>query len=756
MSDNNIATKKAPLVNLSALIADYKRYWVWVMVSILLFVGLGVIAVLKKQPSSEIVAQVLISDENSKSFTAMSELAGMFGGGSFGSNRSIDDEMVIIMAHSVMKKTVQDLNLNVDYKVKKNILKEVFVYDNPPIVLQYDKSIADTLGVGLKFELDVDENGIADITVRGRKNKKIARFENQTLPAVIEIPYGAFMFTQGASYISGKSLNETVYLSSYDAKANDISELLTVDLSQKKTDVMSITFVTTDAEYGKLLVNTLVKNYNDLTVRQKQAFNEKSLEFLEDRIHQFANEVDLTEKEVESFLGSRDLVNPDAQAGIILNQTTKQEVELVQSENEYELLMMAIEFLTDEAHNTSMLPIMPSISSLTGLIEGYNSLILQRLNLQASAKGDNIALKALNERIDIVKSNLLTALNKQRETSEFEIKELRKQYARSKSKLETVPGIEREYVNIMRQQTLKEQLYTYLLRQREETELAIAGAHPRGVIIDEAYVADDQLGMSSIVVLAIFVILGLLAPAGLIILKWNVSKVVALDDQAEAMTGLTRIIEIDVDEATCEPVVVKSPDSREASQYRLLRSNFLSISSVESGLDKIVTIVGTVDSDRSACSAVNFAASLVSTGRKVLLIDTISGNTSVARVLGLREVDNVKSITGGTMPVVTSLPIADSGALDIVTTGSPEPDSANFVASVGFSRYMDAARDSYDFIVINASGVKGNIASVESLAGITDAVFLTYTVDDTEKETLVRLSRVCAEVNKNCYLVSLS
>ena len=259
MTDSNIASKNSPLINYAALLTTYKRHWLWVVLSVILFGALGTITLIKKQPTSEVVAQVLVSDESSKSFSAMSELTSVFGGGAFGANRSIDDEMVIIMAHSVLKETVQDLGINVGYTVKKNFLKKENIYDNPPIVLQYDTNIADTLGVGLKFELDVDDKGKADITVRGRKDKKIATFKDQPLPAVIEIPYGTFMFSPTVEYVAGESLNGIISLSSYDGKALALSKLLTVDFSQKKTDVMSISFVTTDADFGKLLVNTLIQ-----------------------------------------------------------------------------------------------------------------------------------------------------------------------------------------------------------------------------------------------------------------------------------------------------------------------------------------------------------------------------------------------------------------------------------------------------------------------------------------------------------------
>ena len=755
MPDNNNASKNAPLINFPALLTAYKHNWLWIVASVIICAALGAIALLKKQSSCEVVAQVLISDEGSKSFSAMSDIAGMFGGGgSFGSNRSIDDEMVILMAHSVLKETVEDLGINVGYTVKKNILKKEHVYTKTPVLLQYDTNIADTLGINLKFELEINEKGVADITVKGRKNKTIATFANQSLPASINIPYGSFMFSPTEYYKRGKSLKETITLSSYDGAALALSSMLTVDFSKKKTDIMLISYVTSDPDFGKLLVNTLIENYNNLTVRQKQDFNKKSLEFLTERIRKISAEVDTTERNVESFMGRRDLVNPEEQALILIEQITEQEVELIKSENEYELLMKAIDFLTDEANKTSMLPIMPSTESLTGLIEGYNALILERLNVQASAKANNVALKALNDRIDIVKSNLLTALNKQKETSEFGITELRKQYSRSKSKLKTVPGIEREYVNIMRQQTIKEQLYTYLLRQYEETELAIAGAHPRGVIIDEAYISNPQIGLSGKFIVIIFTILGLIIPAGFIILKWNISKTVELNEQAETLTGFPTIVDIKLTDAT-EPIIVTEPNSQAAAQYRLLRSNFLSTLGGEKSTE-VVTIAGTTGSECAARTAINFAASLAATGRKILLLDFDYINAPVAGLLKLKSENNLAVISSGNEPAIAPIPLHGGEALSVVTGTPGNYSGADAVASLNLLKYLSSTSGKYDFVIINAPQGKENVASVESLSGMSTALMVTYTLNMTLKKTLSRYPMMCHDGKPAGYLISIS
>ncbi|MDE6084778.1 MAG: AAA family ATPase, partial [Muribaculaceae bacterium] len=385
----------------------------------------------------------------------------------------------------------------------------------------------------------------------------------------------------------------------------------------------------------------------------------------------------------------------------------------------------------------------------------YNALILERLTVQASAKGTNVALKALNDRIDIVKSNLLTALSKQKETSEFEINKLRQQYAQSKSKLETVPGIEREYVNIMRQQTLKEQLYTYLLRQREETELAIAGAHPRGVIIDEAFVSDPEMGLPGKAILAIFILLGLIIPAAIFILRWNIANKVALNEQAESLTGFPTIVDFSETYSGKEPVLTNVPASATAAQYRLLRSNFLS-TLTDKSTSSIVTVAGTTGDDNSAIAAINFAASLALTGRKVLLVDADFNSASVATLLNLKAQNNLARIASGTNPEITDILLSGNDKMSVITGSSHNHSGADAVASINFSNFVREAGTQYDFVIINAPQGNETIATVESLASQSDVLLVTYSVDITAKRTLSHFSNMCHNGKPAGYLISFS
>lgn len=86
-----------------------------------------------------------------------------------------------------------------------------------------------------------------------------------------------------------------------------------------------------------------------------------------------------------------------------------------------------------------------------------------------------------------MRKNIDISLNKAYESAEVALSEVKSQIASTESKLGQIPTLEREYRDIQRQRSIKEQLYIFLLQRREETAMMLANSIPKGVIVDEAY-----------------------------------------------------------------------------------------------------------------------------------------------------------------------------------------------------------------------------------------------------------------------------
>ena len=156
-------------------------------------------------------------------------------------------------------------------------------------------------------------------------------------------------------------------------------------------------------------------------------------------------------------------------------------------------------------------------------IASYNELILQRMNLEKSALKGNPALERLNRQIDGMRDAVKKSVERSVENARIAVEKLSVKNRSSQARLDAVPSQERIFRDIMRRQTVQEQLMIFLMEQREETSLNMVNTMGRGEIIDEPYLLTlDTENSPAVVLMAAFVTGLLIMP-----LKWYFSSVIS-------------------------------------------------------------------------------------------------------------------------------------------------------------------------------------------------------------------------------------
>ena len=75
------------------------------------------------------------------------------------------------------------------------------------------------------------------------------------------------------------------------------------------------------------------------------------------------------------------------------------------------------------------------------------------------------------------------------------INDLEREMNSADSKLSNLPSQERELLKLNRDLTVKQQLFVFLLQQREQTALRLATAFPKGTLVDTAYTLSKPVGL---------------------------------------------------------------------------------------------------------------------------------------------------------------------------------------------------------------------------------------------------------------------
>ena len=176
---------------------------------------------------------------------------------------------------------------------------------------------------------------------------------------------------------------------------------------------------------------------------------------------------------------------------------------------------------TDSEESYKLIPVLSDTKN--PLIEGYNELILQRQALAKSAKSGNIALNTLDEQIDALRKSVLQNVDGLLTQNAMRLKSMKSLNSTAQSRLTKLPEYERKYITLMRDQTLKNELYMFLLQKRENAALQMASTTTLGFVIDPPHAPLKPSKTPFYTVTGIALAMGLILPSllALFLLLWR-------------------------------------------------------------------------------------------------------------------------------------------------------------------------------------------------------------------------------------------
>ena len=726
MSYNHI-TRKSSGFNPIELYEEYKSKWWWFVVSVIVCCGLAYLYSLRKNPIYEVSANVLISQQDGGDGSQLSKMFSM--GDMFGGYSSVDDELMVMSSHTVLRQAVKDLQLNKNYYVKENLLVGSPKYKDAPVEIFYEPSIADTLKYALVFRLVVSDKEDVDVRLKV-DNETVAEEKNQKFPISFDTPYGLFVFNKTKYFEPGESFKEYISISNYNQAAEAVASMVEISIPNKKANMILLDVNGPIIAQSKDLLNKIVEIYNQFGVSEKQQKGIKTAEFIDSRLESLSKELDSSEEAVEKYKENNKLTDIRAEATYLMEKRGEVEKTLVAAEANYEVLQMTRKFITDPENRYSLIPTgsLGSESAAAEAIKSYNALVLQRMTLENNAKGDNAALKNLTTRIDAMRENIFNTIEKAAESSSVRLRELRRQANESMSQLGNIPRQEREYINIKRQQSVKEQLFMYLLRQREETALSIANSVPRGIIVDEAFAYFKPISMTRKRMLLLAFVLGLVIPVGILYLRNRFKSKFESRAELENHTKVPILGEI-CTVNTSDKLVVKD-SSTVAELFRLMRANLQFM--LTPNKDKVILVTSTIPGEGKSFMSVNLAGTMALMGKKVLLVGMDIRKPQLGNYLGISTEPGLTQYLASDQYTLSDIIQKDAVMknMDVIVAGKIPPNPAELLMSTKIDDMFAQLRQEYDFIVVDTAPV-GMVSDTYVLDRISDATVYVCRVNHT-------------------------
>ncbi len=723
-------------IDIKSLLKTYLSKWYFFAISLFACVAFAALFVIIRKQDYAVRANVLITQQKDAIAEAMGGLSDLLG-----SDAYVEDEIFIISSHSVYRDVAKTLRLNVEHYVKNGIKGYEFIYRDYPVDIIVSPAVLDTLSYGIDFTIKVHDDNTADIKAEMLENTEI-KVENVGLPYVLETPLGNYTVAPTPSCPAGEGFKTKINLMSYDTAAEALDLAVHNEIASKRSNVITLCIETPTPEYGEAILNEIMAQYNARGIAQKNMQGELTGTFLDERLEILANDLAASEMQIQEYKQAHGIIDVVVEAEFQTEKRGRLEEAYLEAQMQAEMLRLTSQFLADTANRFSLVPLNVENEGLQTAISDYNGTLMRRVELSHTASPDNIEIVRMERRIDQMRNNLYQSTMRATQQADVAVAEIRAEMGSNNSRMGEIPREEREFYDLRRQQTVKSQLYYFLLRRNEENALLLANAIPKGQIIDEAYTISEPLGLSKKLILLFALALGICIPPVILYLRKLINNRFETRADVERITDVPILGEMCVDR-TGRSMVVSSDDTTSTTElFRLMRSNLLFILTAPN--DKVVLLTSSASGEGKSFISINLAASLALLGKKILLIGMDIRNPQLANYLGIAPrfgLTQYLSSADITVPQLISHNVSGIDGLDVIVAGPVPPNPAEMLLSDKVDALFASLRDKYDYILVDTAPI-GLVSDTFTLDRIADAAIYVCRANYTSLNDLALVNEI--------------
>lgn len=694
--------------SINDIINGYTRYWFYFLISILLSGVLAAMFLRYANPIYSSSSTIIIKDE--KSGGGAAELAALTDLSFFSnfSSSKIDSELTILESKTLIAAAVESLGLNVSY-FNQGTFKTTELYQYKPFVVKFS-NVSKTQVVP-QLEIKIQKNQRFSLLVVDTETT----IENAQFGEIYSLPFADIVLLPNQSNASLlESFIEKNILVEYktvESVASLFSLALELIHDGKNGEVVQLNLSSPKPLKAENFLNELVYQYNLDARKDKSQIAKKTAEFIDSRLEIITKELDTVERNKELFKTNNRLTDIDTEAALVLensNEFSKRQVDLLAN------IEVVTSYLT-YVQNTSPFELLPTIigtdsQNISVGITSFNALITERQKLLASSTISNPVVKNLELQIKDLKKTILRDIDNQIQSISSALSGLKNREEGLNNRLSKVPYQEKMFREILRQQNIKEELYLFLLKQREETAITLAVTSNKAKVVDSASTLKIPVFPNRLFVYLLAIILGIAVPFLIISLYNLLSTRIQSRKDVERVHATTAVVgEIPKLGRSDNELVKQNDNSILAESFRILRTNlqYLLVKGEKSNKHKKVIVTSTIKGEGKTFVAFNLALTLALTGKKVVLVGADIRNPQLQRYLP----SSFKNNSGFTEYIIDeSVKVSDitlqseyNSNLSIVLSGAIPPNPAELLLQPRVDEFFNEIEGSFDYIIIDTA-----------------------------------------------------
>ena len=698
--ENNLDLKK--------IIYNLFSYWHWYFTSLLICAILAFTYLYFATPLYRLHATLLVENaqtSNSSSSSSLLDESSLLSDlGLTGITNSVDNEMAVLASHSLMEQIVRDLQLNVKYFGVARIKNvELSKFRCP-----FEFKIVSLSNIGADYPLNYtvkltatgvnisDEDSSRDVAFGQTVKLKNSVF--QIVPRVLQNPADTLFSPYSVTVITYEQAISN-YLKTLSI-VNNNSKAATISLTLNEEPV---------AKRGVEMLTHLINTYITLNITDKNRVADSTIAFINNKLLVVSDELNSIEKQIQNFKQANKLADISTQSQLLVTNTNDYVKNLAIQQTQLDIADALDNYLKDDKTNKRVVPTNLSIQTdpnFINLLGTYNQLQLEREREASFTTEDNPSVKILDGQISRIRNDLINNLSVIKRNIQITINGIKNNLSVYEGQISQVPLKEREFLEYSRQQSIKQDIYVFLLKQREETEIGKTANLAPVRIVDSPYQEIIPYAPNKVLVYILFAMAGIAIPSLIIYLRQALNNRVMMRKDVTDNTTAPVIGEISQAEENKKIVFAKESRSVIAEQFRILRTNLDFVITDKDDDARIIMITSSMSSEGKSFVAMNLATSLAVSGKKVALLEF---DMRMPKVLSSLDIHHHQGLSNY---IVSQINLDDillpSGVHEnfyLIGAGVIPPNPAELILNKRVPHLMNELKKRFDYIIFDTPPV---------------------------------------------------
>ncbi|NII81003.1 MULTISPECIES: GumC family protein [unclassified Pedobacter] len=731
MNQQKTTNNKNSVIDLNDLFQKMLFHWPLYLLVLLAMVAGGMLYMKYKKPMYMSSAKLYLKDEKKGGGEEMDALKSL---SLFNSGKNIENEMEVLKSPILVEKVIAANGFNIRYYIKGTVKNEE-IYGRPPLTIRV---LSDSSKVG-SYVFDVTrENNLLKI-------KQVNTTADTSRQLTVK-PGEAFTVAKDKFVINYAPKATADLANTFQIKIDSVAECaydkieeIGAALVNRDATVIMVSYSDPVPERAANFLNALLDAYNEYTLDDKNRTAFKTIHFLGVRIDSLKEELGLLEKQEENFKIQRGITDIDASSKLALEQVKEADIRLSEANMQLSVLDQVERYVNNPSSNYPFAPVLGNIDqTLTSMINRYEEALKEKKRLSLSLKPTSEILKNVESQIADTRKTISDYISGYRRNAGVVQKETQRKVNQIQGKIANIPTYTKEYINIKRQQGVKESLYLYLLKKKEEASVAYASNVVDNKVIAPAFVPEKPISPKKAIVFIGFIAAGLVLASAYIYFKYFLNPRVLNKKEIEQVFDLPMIAEIYQQDDKPHDMSLHNRSILVEQAFNM-RTNLKFLLTGVIGTPTIL-LTSSVSGEGKTFLSAHLGNSLTMGDKKVVLVELDLRNPKLSQFFGLdHNVGVTNYIIGNKTLEEIIKKIPGTEELYLVSSGAIPPNPIELIEGERMTDLLNQLKGRFDYVIIDMSPI-GIVSDAKSISNLIDCALFVVRYNFTLKSKLSAVS----------------